>query len=96
MTRLTADQAAAIRAALAAGASKAEALAAAGATVAQLQAATRPGGPLHGLRVGRRWRPPTADPSPLELRARAAEVRQRWTAERWLGLADDQVVEGRR
>lgn len=96
--RLTTGQVDAIRAAVAAGLSKREALAAAGATGAQLARATLPGGPLEGLRTGRRWRPPTADPTPAEIRARAAECRLRWTPERWLpeGLEDDLVEAGGR
>lgn len=94
--RLTDGQVAAIRAAVAAGASRREALGQAGATMAQWQLASLPGGPLHGLRVGRRWRPPTADPSPLEVRARAAEVRLRWPAARWTGEVDDQAAAGPR
>jgi hypothetical protein len=36
-----------------------------------------------GLPTGRRWRPPTAGPTMVEIRLRAAEVRSPWPEERW-------------
>lgn len=81
---LTADQAAAVRAALEAGGTRDEAAAAAGIQRSLLDRHLRPGGHLAAVRGGRRWRPPTPDPTPAEIAARAAELRARWPTERWL------------
>lgn len=82
-TRITGEQLERLRAALAAGATKNEACQAAGIRRVDLDADMRPGGPLAELRIGRRYRPPTPDPTPLEIRARAAAIRAAWPDERW-------------
>jgi len=81
--RISDAQAARILSVVAAGGTKDEARAAAGVTVAELQAALLTG-PLVGLRIGKRYRPPAADPTPEEIELRTAELRSRWPITRWL------------
>lgn len=81
---LTDDQLATIRRTITAGGTRDEAAEAAGIARSLLDRHLRDG-QLVDLRGGRRWRPPSPDPTPLELRARAAEVRARWAADRWVG-----------
>ncbi len=92
--QLTDDQLVAIQATLAAGGTRDQAAAAAGIGRSLLDRHMRGDGQLAGLRGGRRWRPPAADPTPLEIRVRAAEVRSRWPVERWLpeGRLGEQLV----
>lgn len=87
MTRLTDDQVATIREALAAGGTRDQAAQAAGITRSLLDRHMRPGGQLPELRGGRRWRPPAVDPTPEEIAARAAELRAGWSEERLLEAA---------
>jgi len=82
--RLTVDQLATIRSTIAAGGTRDQAAEAVGIPRSLLDRHLRDG-QLVDLRGGTRWRPRAADPTPLELRARAAEVRARWTADRWVG-----------
>jgi hypothetical protein len=82
--RLTDDQLATIRSTITAGGTRDQAAEAAGIARSLLDRHLRDG-QLVDLRGGTRWRPRAPDPTPLELRARAAEVRARWTADRWVG-----------
>jgi hypothetical protein len=88
MITLTDDQVVAVREALAAGGTRDQAAAAAGIARSLLDRHMRPGGQLAELRGGRRWRPPAVDPTPLEVRARAAALRASWPPERWLTGAE--------
>lgn len=81
--RISDAQAARIRSVVTTGGTKDEARAAAGVTVAELEAALL-AGPLAGLRIGRRYRPPSPDPTPEEIELRTAELRSRWPITRWL------------
>jgi len=89
MITLSADQLAAIHATIRAGGTRDQAATSAGIPRHLLDRHMKPGGQLAGLKVGRRWRPPSPDPTPAEIEARAAEVRARWPAERWLRQGDD-------
>jgi hypothetical protein len=83
--QLTDDQVQAIREKITTGGTRDEAAAVAGIRRSLLERHLRDG-QLADLRGGRRWRPPTPDPTPAEIEARAAEVRAQWTPERWAGL----------
>lgn len=83
---LSEEQAAEARRLLAAGARRDEVAAALGIAVSRL--VSRLADQLRDVRVGRgRGGGPrkSGDPTPDEIRERAAEVRSRWTPERWLG-----------
>lgn len=90
--RITDAQAATIRSVVEAGGTKDEARAAAGVTLAELEAAIH-GGRLAGLRVGHRHRPPAVDPTPEEIEQRTAELRASWTIGRWLAGTGVEVRE---
>lgn len=89
MNTLTAGQVVAIRAAFQAGGTRDQAAEAGGIPRHLLDRHMKAGGQLEAVRPGRRWRPPAPDPTPLELRIRAAEVRAAWPEARWLGQGDD-------
>jgi hypothetical protein len=87
-----------IREAMAAGSTRDEAAAAAGISRSQLE--RRLLDQLRDLRVGQgrrgRRRGPSVDPTPEEIRQRAALVRQTWTADRWgLRAPDPLDLDGR-
>lgn len=83
----------AVRDALATGLTKNEATASVGIRRCDLDRLMKPGRPLAGLRVGRRVRPRSPDPTLAEIEARAAEVRSRWTAKRWFAHTGVEVFE---
>lgn len=81
---LTPEQELAVRRAIANGATRDEAAAAAGITPARLWARLRD--QLKDVRVGRGRRrkgPAPPDPTPQEIAIRMAECRAKWTPERW-------------